>query len=84
MYHSNTLGLNTTDVDLNRLVDFHPAPHSTRYVVVEGSKRDGLAGLMLGTIALRHAGGYEVVLQLDNGRVESFGAHGLRPEFTNG
>lgn len=83
MRQANGLGLATTDLDLNRLVDFHPAPHSTRYVVVEGSKRDGTAGVILGTIALRHAGGYEVVLQLDNGRIDTFGPHGLRPERTD-
>lgn len=73
------LDLGPVSVDLNRLVDFHPDPRGAMWESVEGSKRCGLRGKSLGTIGLRHAGGYEVLLQLEDGTLATFSPQALQP-----
>lgn len=80
MTEQQLLDLGAMRVDLNRLVVFNPDPFGARWVSQEGSKRSGLRGKSLGTICLRHAAGYEVLLLLDNGRIESFAPDSLYPE----
>lgn len=72
--------LGKTRVDLNRLVTFNADPFGARWMCVEGSRRFGLRGRSLGTICLRSASGYEVVLLLDDGRIESFAPLSLLPD----
>lgn len=37
-----------------------------------GGRRSGETGLAVGILSLRHAGGYEIVLQFADGKVDSF------------
>ena len=76
----SALPLDTPAVDVSRLVEWNPTPYGTRYRVGSGDKRAGQTGTMLGTIGLKHAPGYAVVLQMDNGKVESFMPMSLFPE----
>lgn len=73
------LDLGPTRVDLNKLVAFNPDPHGTKWRCIEGSERRGLIGVSIGTICLRHAAGYEVLLQLEDGRLASFAPDALAP-----
>ena len=78
------LGLNCTGIDLSRFVTFTPAEqHQHRRWQVMGepkpnskgySRFNYRVGTMLGTIALTGGGGYSVVLQFDDGEIESFRA----------
>lgn len=71
-------------IDLNRLVDFQPAPCGRRWRCTEGSKRRGTVGRAIGVIALRHASGYEVVLELDDGSLDTFSPMALVPVLDGG
>lgn len=66
--------------DLSKLVRFEETPDGARWIVGGGDRRAGLRGKCIGIVSLRHAGGYEVVLQLDNGKVDSFNPWQLFPE----
>ncbi|MGH8463091.1 MAG: hypothetical protein ACRER5_03025 [Pseudomonas sp.] len=67
-------------VDIAKLVQWNPSPLGARYVAASGDKRAGQSGTVLGTIALRHASGYEVVMQMDHtGKIETFAPNGLFP-----
>lgn len=57
---------------LARFVNVHLIDDGNRYVVGPGDKREGLRGRHIATIGLRHDSGYEIVLQLDNGKLDSF------------
>lgn len=67
-------------VEIARFVKFTSVEDGQRYVVIEGSKRRGLRGRVTGIIGFRHASGYEVILQLDSGRLDSFAPMSLVPE----
>lgn len=74
-----SLPLATTALDVGRFVTFTPDPAGARWEVGPGDKRAGQVGTCLGIIGFRHASGYEVVLQLDNGRIDSFAPLSLLP-----
>ncbi len=74
-----SLPLATTKLDVRRFVKFHPDPFGSRWLVGPGDGRAGQLGRSLGTIALKHAGGYEVVLELDSGKIDSFSPMQLFP-----
>ena len=70
----------TPTIDIAKLVQWNPSPLGARYVAASGDKRAGQTGTVLGTIALRHASGYEVVMQMDGtGKIETFAPRGLFP-----
>jgi len=75
----SALPLATTGLDLNKLVLFHQTPFPRRWSMGAGDKRAGVKGTELGTIVLRHGGGYEVVLQLDDGSIDTFHPMSLFP-----
>lgn len=66
-------------VDLARLVDYTAVEDGSWYRVGSGNGRVGQVGQQIGVIALRHSPGYEVVMHMQNGRVESFAPHNLFP-----
>lgn len=67
------LPLGTTKIDLSRFVKFEPASGEERYWRVSGTgRRGGLVGRYAGVISFRHAGAYEVLLQFNEGKIESF------------
>lgn len=51
-----------------------PQPHAKGH-----ARFNGRIGALLGTIGFRHAIGYAVVLQFDDGATEAFCAHDLAP-----
>lgn len=63
-----------------RLVDITMVQDGSRYIVGSGDKRAGMRGTQIAVIGLRHHPGYEIVLQLDNGKTDSFTAGCLRRE----
>lgn len=67
-------------VDLSRFVTWTEVQDGQRYRVGSGDSRFGLRGKQIGVIAFKHSPGYEVVLQLDNGRIDSFSPMQLYPE----
>lgn len=58
--------------DPRRFVNAELIENGARYRVGAGDSRSGQSGTAIGVISLRHSAGYEIVLQLDNGRVDSF------------
>ena len=70
-----------TALDVRRFVQVNefsePYP---RYVVGSGNSRVGQRGAAIATIGLKHAGGYEILMHMDNGRIESFAPMQLFPE----
>lgn len=75
-----SLGLNTPQIDVSKFVKFEASTGTQRFQVggVDG-RRSGEVGLCLGVISLRHAGGYEVLLEFPDGKVESFAPMALFP-----
>jgi hypothetical protein len=65
---------------LARFVRVEETPNGARWLVGAGDKRAGLRGRAIAIVSLKHAGGYEVVLQLDNGKLDSFAPYQLLPE----
>jgi len=76
------LDLPPAKIDLGKFVIFSkPACQPCHYRVSGiGTKRAGQVGQHAGTIGLRHCGGYEVLLQFEDGKVESFSPMSLFPE----
>lgn len=68
------------EVDVRRFVDFNPDPFGRRWIVGPGEQRQGQRGKSLGTIDLRHGSGYSVILQMDDGRLDTFAPMSLYPE----
>ena len=66
--------------DVSRFVRFEETPNGGRYRVGPGDRRAGHTGKVIGVISLKHADGYEVVLQLDDGKIDSFAPMQLFPE----
>lgn len=66
-------------VDLARFVKFNPSAFEQRYRVASGDKRAGREGVCIGTIVLKHSGGYEVLLRHDDGTIDSYNAMQLFP-----
>lgn len=63
-----------------RFVDLELVEDGARYIVGAGDRRAGQRGTLIAVLRFRHDGGYEVVLQLDNGKLDSFSFMQLRPE----
>ena len=75
-----SLGLETRDIDLAKFVKFEPSTSPMRYTVSgAGGRRSGQTGLCLGVISLKHASGYEVLLEFPDGKVDSFAPLDLFP-----
>ncbi|WP_298150636.1 hypothetical protein [Flavobacterium sp.] len=55
-----------------RFIDVTLVEDGNRYVVGSGDSRSGLRGKQIAVIGLRHDPGYEIVLQLDNGKTDTF------------
>lgn len=73
------LSLNTPKVDVTRFVQWTEYPDRPLVRVGGTGRRAGQTGYALGNIALKHAGGYEVVVQFGDGKVESFAPMSLFP-----
>ncbi|SAI59118.1 Uncharacterised protein [Bordetella ansorpii] len=67
-------------IDLSRFVRCEIVENGPRYLVGPGDRRAGQFGQVIAIIALRHAGGYEVVLQLDSGKQDTFAPMQLLPD----
>lgn len=67
-------------LNLSRFISVQtfPEPYQ-RYAVASGDARMGQTGLAIASIGLKHAGGYEIVLHLDNGKQDSFNPLQLFP-----
>lgn len=74
------LALNTPKLDLSRFVQWNEYPERPLVRVGGVGRRAGQVGSALGNVALKHASGYEVVVQFSDGRVESFAPLDLFPE----
>jgi len=57
---------------LARFVAVEAMPEPTRYVVGHGCKLAGSRGTAVAVIRLKRSSGYEIVMKLDDGRLESF------------
>lgn len=70
----------THDIDVRKFVDFHPNQQPS-LVTIPGlqGRRWGEIGKTVGTICLRHSNGYEVLVEFQDGKIESFSPHGLIP-----
>lgn len=68
-----------SDADLLRLIHFEADPYGQQWEVGPGDKRAGRRGTSIGVVGLRHAAGYEVVLRMDDGSLESFAPMQLFP-----
>lgn len=77
-----SLGLETPKIDVSRFVQWSPSPEPQR-VILAGERARRRAGLALGIIGLKHAGGYEVVVQFDDGKIESCHPMNLLPDLEN-
>lgn len=66
-------------VDLTRMVRYEEVPDGTWYRVGSGDSRAGGIGQVIGILALKHSPGYEVVLQLTDGKVDTFSPLQLFP-----
>jgi hypothetical protein len=63
-----------------KFVQFNEAAGDTFNVVGGiGCRRSGHVGRFIGTIGLRHANGYEIVLQFPDGKMDTFAPHDLFP-----
>lgn len=67
---------------LQKCVDIAYIEDGPRYIVGSGDKRMGQRGQLVATVGIKHGGGYVVVLNLDNGKLDSFNPMGvfLEPE----
>ncbi|MBN3507183.1 hypothetical protein [Burkholderia cenocepacia] len=65
---------------MRRFIDVELVENGPRYVVGAGDSRTGARGTLIAVVRLRHAGGYELILQLDNGKLDSFSSMQLYPE----
>jgi hypothetical protein len=66
--------------EMLRFVEFQPDPFGSRWECVEGSVRRGARGVSLGSLSVRHASGYAILLKLDNGKFDTFPPNALRPD----
>ncbi|MBV7542167.1 hypothetical protein [Acidovorax sp. sic0104] len=71
--------VNACPVDLSRLVRYEAIDNGQWYRVGPGDKRAGNIGQVVGILALKHAQGYEVVLRLLSGEVDTFSPLQLFP-----
>lgn len=76
------LNIGALPLDVSKLVVFNPNPHGQRWRSASGDFRRGVEGVAIGTICLKHASGYEVVLQMDDGSIDSFAPMSLFPVVT--
>lgn len=80
MNEQESLALNTPKIDLEKFVQW--TEYTTRpklRVSGYGGRRSGQEGVALGNIALKHTGGYEIVMQFPDGKIDSFNPHALFP-----
>lgn len=75
-----TLPATRSRYDLARLVEFKETPDAPRWRVGAGNNRQGQHGQQIGVVSLKHTPGYEIVLQLDNGKIDTFSPMQLFPE----
>lgn len=73
------LSLNTPKIDLLRFVQWAEYPDQPLVMVAGMGKRGGHIGRALGNISLKRAGGYEVIVLFDDGKIESFAPMALFP-----
>lgn len=73
-------GASVNAPDLSRWVRWETVEDGPRWKVTSGTKNQGMRGQQIGVISLKHHGDFGVVLQLDNGRVESFAPMQLMPD----
>lgn len=80
LYQQDALALDTPAVELSRFVVWNEYPDRPAFRVGGvGGRRSGQEGIALGNIALKHAGGYEVVMQFPDGKIDSFHPMNLFP-----
>lgn len=59
-------------IDLARLVRYEAVEDGNWFRVGPGDGRQGQVGQQIGVVALKHDPGYEIVLHMQNGRVDTF------------
>ncbi len=59
-------------VDLSRLIRYEEVKNGPWYRVGSGDSRAGGIGQVIGVLSLKHSQGYEVVLQLTDGKIDTF------------
>lgn len=74
------LELKTTAIDIRKFVHFEPVEDGREvFVGGMGGKRSQGRGVVVGIISLKHAGGYEVLVQFGDGKIEAFAPMSLFP-----
>ena len=69
-----------TPENIARLVHYEVFNTGQRWQVAGfGGRRSGQIGVAIGTLALKHAGGYEVVLRFPDGKIDTFAPMSLFP-----
>ncbi|MFP3637750.1 hypothetical protein [Paraburkholderia sp. SIMBA_054] len=66
-----------------RFVDVTFIEEPMWYVVGAGDKRAGQRGKAIANIGLKHGGGYLIILQLENGKTDSFAPMQLFPDISH-
>lgn len=61
------------------LVHYEVFNNGARWIVGGMGRRGGQIGVAIGSLALKHAGGYEIVLRFPDGKIDSFSPMALFP-----
>lgn len=70
---------NTGGLDLSRFVEFQPNELGGYCKPAGVGRRAYEVGRVLGSLSIRHARGYAIVLQFPDGKIETFDPMGLFP-----
>ena len=74
------LGLDVTTINIAKLIRWKPVTDGARWRVGGTGRMSGQAGRGVGIISLRRHSGYEVVLQFDDGSIDTFAPLSLYPD----
>lgn len=69
-----------SQIDVSRFVKCNAYPEPRSVKVGGCGRRAGQAGMAIASIALKHAGGYEVVVEFPDGKLDSFAPLDLFPD----
>lgn len=59
-------------IDLSKLVNYTEVEDGPWWRAGSGDSRFGQVGQQIGVIGLKHGGGYEIVMQMQSGKIETF------------